>query len=625
MCAIARYRHSSLALLALLVLSACGNPDSARTCSAASECGPLSWCRDGYCVSNAAPLAVIEPPAAPTTHRLLTFGGGASRDPDGEDAVAAWHWTVRGSGTAAADGCLALPSEGTAMDLVVVFPCAGEYDVALEVLDRKGTASAPSTVRTQVALSADPPTVAAGADLAVDHRCAGTPLACATWDGASSVLPLTATASGPPATTFSYRWTVEPPPELAPLPAPRVVFEPSAEVAAPRVTLATDGTAIAGRYTFTVTATDSRGLVAVARQRVDVGNRPPVLTGGGALEIPHGFEAATRRFVASGATSPATWSDPDGDPVVSLGYTALHTGDGGALLAVEDRGDRAGVTVVVPYDAPADAARLIGPGVRRRVELAVADVNGARASTGWDLTIGNRPPRTASAVGEVRVDHRFDAATGAWRAEAPISTFADEDGDPVELELSGDVACAGLTQTRGAATVACAQPWGGVAGALAAFVGTHAVTVTPRDPFGPGTPERSTVVVGNRPPRVLASQALVVATCTPTVACCDLGSGGQKCLEHDFTWSPSSAAPALVEDDDGDPVDLLPAADGTCLSATAPPAAPCGAGGCTVSLSLCGGRSACNAFGPAGTLALTASDGVATATGLVSVDATCAP
>jgi hypothetical protein len=624
MCAIARYRLAALGLFSVLV-AACGDPDAPRSCSATAGCSPVSWCRDGYCVSNAAPVAVIGAPSSPTTHRLLTFGGGTSHDPDTEDAIAAWHWTVRGTGGAAADGCRALPAEATGRDLTVVFPCAGEYEGALEVLDGMGAASEPATVRASVALSADPPSVTAGPDLSVEHRCAGTPLACGAWDGARGDLGLSATASGPPATTFSYRWTVELPPELSALPAPRVTFAPSPEVAAPRVTIGTDGTAIAGRYTFTVTATDSRGMLAVARQRVDVGNRPPVLVGGGALEIPHGFEAATHRFVATGTTPAAAWSDPDGDPVVSLGFTALRSGDGAGILAVEDRGDRAGVTVVVPYDAPGDAARLIGPGVRRRVELAVADANGARASTGWDVTVGNRPPRTASAVGEARVEHRFDAVAGAWRAEAPLSTFVDDDGDPVELELSGDPACATLAQDRGAATVACALPFGGFAGALGAFVGSHGVTVTPRDPFGRGAGQPSSIVVGNRPPRIVATQALLPATCTPTATCCDLGSGGQKCLEHDFAWSPSSAAPVLVVDDDGDPLDLVPASDGTCLSAPAPGTASCGAEGCPVSLALCGGRSLCNAFGPGGTLSLTASDGVSTVSGAVSVDATCTP
>jgi hypothetical protein len=123
----------------------------------------------------------------------------------------------------------------------------------------------------------------------------------------------------------------------------------------------------------------------------------------------------------------------------------------------------------------------------------------------------------------------------------------------------------------------------------------------------------------------VATQALLPATCTPTATCCDLGSGGQKCLEHDYAWSPSSAAPVLVVDDDGDPLDLAPASDGTCLAAPAPGTASCGPEGCPVTLSLCGGRSTCNTFEPAGTLSLTASDGVATTSGVVSVNAACAP
>jgi hypothetical protein len=90
----------------------------------------------------------------------------------------------------------------------------------------------------------------------------------------------------------------------------------------------------------------------------------------------------------------------------------------------------------------------------------------------------------------------------------------------------------------------------------------------------------------------------------------------------DAVVAPSAGSAALLVDDDGDPLAVGLAGD-ACLSAAAPPAQPCPAAGCEVGLSLCGGPLQCGAFQPAGVLSVTASDGLASVAGTVSVEAAC--
>jgi hypothetical protein len=278
---LARVAFRSVAVASLAVLLACGRPPAGRDCKSQADCPPDAHCRAGLCVADRAPVAVVGVPASPVSNVVLRFDGHGSHDPDPGDAVAGWSWDVRAAG-APSPACEPLLGAGRdEAELAVLFPCGGAFDVSLVVADSLGVPSAPSTVRVDVAMSADPPEVVAGADRAVGHRCAGAPLVCTPWDGSSSSFALSALASGPLGVTFRYSWTATPPPELAGQPAARVRFVPGPEVASPEVVLETDGTAIAGRWTFTVVATDSRELSAVARQRLDVGNRPPALAGGG--------------------------------------------------------------------------------------------------------------------------------------------------------------------------------------------------------------------------------------------------------------------------------------------------------------------------------------------------------
>jgi hypothetical protein len=610
------------------VAGACGSLPAGRNCAVRSDCPPDAHCRAGVCVADRPPVAVITAPASPRSNLLLSFGAHASHDPDPGDAVSAYAWGVRPAGPVDA-ACE--PMMGSARDLAevtVLFPCGGEFEVSLVVKDSLGLESAPAVRRILVDASTDPPHVVVGADGMRDHHCTGTPLRCTMWDGAGDAFLLSAQASGPLGVTFRYHWSATPPPELAGQPAPRVIFFPGPDAEAPAVQVETDGTAIAGDWRFDVVATDSRGMADAAHQRVRIANRPPVVTGGGTVVVHHAYDPALRRFTAWGTTPPAAWSDPDGDPVTPLGVAFGHSGDGpGATFGGVDLGDRAQFTIAVPHGATGSPAFLTGPGATRVVDFPVADANGARASARWAVEVDNRLPRLESAVPALAVPHAYDAAGVRYVAQAALSTWVDDDGDPLVPSVSGDARCAEVSAegrvvgaaSRARAVVGCALPYPGVP-AVEALAGGHDLMVTMSDPWGAGPAQASHVEIGNRAPRLLATSVMLVASCTPIGACCDDGLA-LGCRAHEVVMAPSSGEARLVVDDDGDPLALgLPG--GSCLSATAP-AQPCPAEGCAVALALCGGPLQCGAFAPSGVLGLTASDGLGRLEGSVAVDAAC--
>ena len=610
---------SRLVLLAA-ALAACGEPPAPATCSTAAECPTGSWCRSGGCVADAPPVASIEPPPALGTNRPLTFRGGGSHDADPGDSVVGFDWRV--AQVAAAPGCDPSPLTGTERDITVVFPCPGDHDVTLAVKDTMGVASPPATLRVRVEPTIDPPQIATGPDRAVDHRCAGEPLRCTTWDGSSDTVSLSAAGVAPEGMGFRFRWSVERPAELAGQPAPTVTFLPDETSPSPAVRIETAGTAIAGRYVFVATAVDARGMVAVARQSVEVGNRPPVLVGGGRLLLPHAYEPSTRSFLATGETPPATWVDPDGDPVTSLGFTSTHAGDGGATFDVLGLGDHARLTVVVPLAGPGSGAFLVGPGVTRRVELAVADANGARASVAWDVEVTNRAPRLVTAVPETSVDHTFEAAFQRYAAQAPLSTWVDDDGDPLVLAVEGDPLCAEVVERSGTAWVTCSAPYAGSPDA-GRITGWRTLRVRASDPFTAGPAQETRLEIRNRPPRLVSAALDLPVTCvTDPAVCCTPGIQKGTCAERDVRYLTTTAAPALLVDDDGDPLEVDATAGGGCLSAGTLPH-PCTGAACSPVLTLCGGRSGCAGWMPQGSLALAGTDGLARVEGSVPVTGVC--
>ena len=612
-------RASFLVSLLAALLAGCGDLPTPRTCSSGAPCSAGSWCRSGVCVANAPPVALIETPASPFSNRPVLFRGGGSHDVDPGDAVASWAW--KASAPAGTSGCEPLPASGSGADFTVVFPCGGDHDLSLTVTDSLGLVGAERTVRVHVEATLDPPMLFVAPDISVDHRCSGAPLACTSWNDLSSSIGLFATGIAPPGASFTFRWSVELPPELASQPPPRVIFTPDETAAAPRVLIETAGTAIAGRYTFVVAATDSRAMVAVGRQRVDVGNRPPVVSGGGTVALPHAYEAATGIFVAAGNTPTATWTDPDGDPITLVGFSSSRTGDGGNVFDLQGQGDHARLTVVVPYTRPGDAAFLIGPEVRRHVDLIVADVNGARGAAGWDVTISNRAPRLVTAVPIASVDHSFEVAAQRYAAQAALSSWVDDDGDPVEFSSSGDPLCLDLANRQGTAWVTCSLAYAGRP-AAASFAGTRSIRVAARDPFEPGPSQDTTLEIRNRPPRPLAVNVEFFTSCTNTRACCEVDPETRACMEFKYRYDPVSMLVPLVVDDDGDPLDLTATASGTCLAVAGAPLS-CDPGGCSFELSLCGDPSFCSRSKPGGSLALTASDGLGSLSSTVTVGDNC--
>ena len=599
-------RASLLASLLAALLAGCGDLPAPRSCSIAAPCGAGSWCRSERCVANAPPVASIEAPTSPGSNRPVLFRGGGSHDIDPGDSVTSWAW--KASAPAGTSGCEPFPASGSGADFTVVFPCGGDHDLSLTVTDSMGLVGAERTVRVHVEATLDPPLLFVAPDISVDHVCSGAPLTCTPWNGLSSTIGLSATGIAPPGAIFTFRWSVELPPELASQPSPRITFTPDETAAAPRVLIETAGTAIAGRYTLVVAATDSRAMVAVGRQRVDVGNRPPVVSGGGTVALPHAYEAATRSFVAAGSTPTATWTDPDGDPVTPVGFSSSRTGDGGNVFDVQGQGDHARLTVVVRHGGPGDAPFLIGPGVRRHVDLVVADVNGARGTAGWDVTITNRPPRLATAVTAASVDHAFEGAAQRYAAQAALSSWVDDDGDPLEFSSSGDPLCLDVANRQGTAWVTCSLAYPGRP-AVASFAGTRSIRVAARDPFEPGPSQDTSLEIRNRSPRPLAVGVELFTSCTNTRVCCETDPETRACLEFKYRYDPVSGVVPLVVDDDGDPLDLAVTASGTCLAVSGAPSS-CGPEGCSFELSLCGDPSICSRSKTVGSLALAASDGL---------------
>jgi hypothetical protein len=614
-------RHVRLATaLAAALTAACGASGAGpRSCLSSADCSADAYCLDRVCRADAPPVAVISVPSSLATHTSIAFDGSASSDPDPGDVVASWSWSVSPVGAA----CNATTVSAPGPLLQTVFTCAGTFQVELVVRDGFGVASTPARRTVSVTPTSDPPSVAAGADVAVDHRCEGTPLVCRPRDASGgSVVQLAASASSPVGGPVAYRWTYAVPAELAGKPAPRVVFDPGASVPNPTVLVETDGTAIAGEYRFVVEATDSRGLVAAAAQRMTVGNRPPVVSGGGTVTVPHAYTASTRTFSAGGATPPLAVVDPDGDPTTPLGFEWNHSGDGGGLFAGSDQGNHATFTIAVAYAVPGDAAHLIGAlGLARTVEYVVRDENGAEGRGVWDVVVSNRPPRVATPVASASVPHRFEAATSRYLASATLSSYVDDDGDPIEpVPATGDAICSSLSLSGESVTAECALAYAGFPIANQ-IVGPHLLSVKVRDPWSESAVERPVVTIGNRPPRVASASYVLPVLCTYGTKCCDFDVALHQCLAYSSGYPAVAASvPAAVTDDDGDPVQLTLVGDG-CLGASASPPI-CVAGACpTLDLGLCARTVSCSPGLGGGSVAVTAFDGDLSGTGSISATA----
>lgn len=604
-------RHAGLATaLAVAFATACGASGTGpRPCLSNADCSADAYCLDRVCRADAAPVAVIAAPATLATHTLIVFDGSASTDPDPGDAIASWSWSI----SPATATCNAATAAGAGPKLETVFTCPGTFRVELVARDGFGVASVPARLTVSVTPTAEPPAVAVGPDVSLDHRCEGVPLLCSPRDSiGGSTIPLSAVGSSPVGGSIAYRWSFQLPAELAGKPAPRVTFSPSASVASPTVLIETDGTSISGKYPFVVEATDSRGLVAAAIQYATVGNKPPAVSGGGTVTVPHSYAAGSHAFTAGGTTPALAVADPDGDPTTPIGFSWNHSGDGTSYFAGTDQGDHATFTITVPFNAPADAAYLIGGlGLSRTVTYAAVDVNGAQGSATWDVVVDNRPPRVATAVATASVPHRFDAATSRYLASATLSTYVDDDGDPIEpVPGTGDGVCSTLSLAGQTLKVDCSLPFAGFAIANQ-IAGPHPLAVQVRDPWAPSAPATPVVTIQNRPPRMASASYALPGTCTLVSSmCCEYDPGPPVvCIVRATGFDAvTSLVPPNVADDDGDPVQLAFAGD-ACASASASPPV-CVPSQCPqLVLQLCGKPPSCSPNPSSGTVTVTVTDG----------------
>jgi len=541
-------------LAAALLLAACGSKiDKPQSCQSKADCPPDTFCRGAICVAGAAPVAAVTSPPRPhLTYTKLVFGGAGSRDPDPEDHVASLRWTARKIQADCDPYPAAASGNGVDTPFFTVIQCPGTFEVRLVAVDGTGRESAPAVVPLAVEPSSAVPTITMGADQAFDHVCTAGPLLC-TVAPASRTVPLQAAAASPVSTGLQYEWFVTTPTGMGV--APRVTFAPGAAVPAPTAAIETDGTAIAGEYTFSVVASDDRVAV-VGHQRVTVRNRPPRLAGVGSIEVPHRFDATTTppTFRAQGTATPAQASDPDGDP---LETSFTSTGVAGTTFDVIPRETSADFFIAVPYRGPEDSKNLIAPGLSRTITLTARDPNGGEAQFTWDIAVGNRLPRMVSAPGAASVSHTFDAARRRYLALASLGDVVDDDGDPIaQGSITGDAVCTEISTVVGAGrpTVTCALPYLGVPRADL-FSGDRRVQVVLADPFGAEASFPFLVSIQNRAPVLTARPEVPVTSCVTSRTCCDFDPIARQCLAYDFSaGSGSGHLDPAVTDPDGDPL-----------------------------------------------------------------------
>ncbi len=594
---------------AAAALLGCG-AQQPRACATSADCPSDAYCIEGACRADSPPTALIAPPAALLSHTRLAFDGSGSRDPDPDDGIAGYEWSLR----VVSASCNGTPQGGTGAVFQPVITCPGEFEVRLVATDRYGVASVPAALRFAVTLVPEPPTVTAAADLAVDHRCAGAPLACAAVDaGGSRALQLGAAGSSPVGDAFSFRWSGERPAGAS---AARVTYTPGPDVQTPTVSIDTDGTAIAGEWSFVVEATDARGLVAVGAQRIAVGNAAPVIASvTDPVSVPHLFDAGGSRFLAHGTIPAASVFDPDGDPIVLESWQTSTTDAGPGTFTLGS--DHRTFDVAVPYARPSDGAFLVGPTVSRSIRYTVADVNGAASSATWPIVVTNRAPRIAAAVGAVAVPHAFDAAASQYVATATLSTFVDDDGDPLLVDADTGFAPCTARSSGAAAVASCAVPYAGTP-RVGDLAGLRRLSVTVRDPLEGAVTAPADVTIEDQPPTVTSASYALPASCGKSV-CCDPDPSG--CLAWGRSIGAASGTGVTpATDPDGDPIVVTYVGTGGSIS---PNPETCIPGSCPpIQLAIDAEPDACNASGTA-TLSVVASDGAAQGTGTITLTHPC--
>jgi hypothetical protein len=542
------HRPALPALLLAAALSACTQQRTAQECATPSDCPADARCRESVCVANAPPVALLSVPASPVAFALVSLSGTSSFDPDPEDGIASYRWTIRSAGA----DCPPPVVAGTEATASVRFGCPGAHEVELVVTDGLGRSSEPSVATVTVAPDPGPALVTAGADVAVQHGCLGMPLLCRA-DVANGSIALSST--GPGDAGITYAWTVQPPAGRALGVGRRVTFTPGPDVPDPSVVIETDGLGISGDWLFRVEARDAAGAVGAAVMRVSIGNHPPELvhTPG---PVPHVYDAVGQAFHATGEIAVAV-SDPDGDPIVRQ-VTAHHVGDGSAsTFTALDVGDKVTFSITVPYDGPTAPQRLIGGAeLERSIRFSAVDVNGATAEGTWGVVVENERPVATPPPLPVAVNHSYSPSSSSYVATATLDAWSDPEGDPLTPVPSVAAGCTAPTLVAGTASITCFYPFTG-SPAAEQFAGPHAISYAVRDPWA-STSRAIGVTVLNRPPIFLVSAFTVAAACVSETTCCEFDPDTHVCMSRDRSWGPASIPSGVfLADPDGDPLSVV--------------------------------------------------------------------
>jgi hypothetical protein len=592
----------TLALVSLALATACGSPRGpAAACSGDEQCGAAARCVSDTCVANSPPQASFSTQGDLVSNAVVTLDATASTDPDDQDEVTSFAWTVEAVGARCAPPVVA----DTTAIAKVRFGCAGSYAVHLVVKDTMGAES--PEVTKNVGVAAGPSSlVNAGADQTVLHGCSGSPLRC----GLVTAVKLAGAVSAAPAGAVTYQWTAVPPANR-PLDATRRVrFSPSANVLDPAVEVETDGTPISGDWVFRLEVRDGISALGSADMRLSVGNRPPVVDLAAQHDYPHHYDPATRTYSSAGTVS-AQVSDPDGDPVARK-VEWRHTGDGGGQFDGVDGGTAVSFRIAVT-----DAPSLAGSGLERAVSVAADDGNGGATTGSVPVLVGNRPPALAGTT-RASASHTFTAATETFSSVAAVGTWVDPDGDPLTgVPATGDPECASALEADGTARVTCAATRAGL-DSLAQFVGLRTFDVHARDPWDVGT-GTAALTIGDRPPFVSSVTLRPTMSCVREFAglCCEpLYS---QCLQYgDEHQGGSFSLPLGVTDPDGDPLQVW----AQLVDEQLPLSVTCVRGACAASLYVPPVQTCASA--PAShTVAIQVSDGVTLANGAVAVSPGC--
>lgn len=496
-----------LVLFLLAVAPAgCGpaSRDAVRECAIDADCGPAVRCVQGACQASRAPTADFALPAELATHRLVTALAVVT-DPDVDDTVAGWSWTV----TRVSAACDADVDVGDGPRLEAVFWCPGTYEVSLLVSDAAGAVSAPARRTVTVATLAGAPSVSAGPAVAIDHRCAGMPLRCEL----TQAVALSADGLAPLGGPLTYAWAALPPDPSRAAASATVTHSPTAGDAL--LMLSTAGGPISGAWRLRVRAQDALGNLAQAFQLVTVGNREPVVDAT-ALALDHRYDGAYR--VDGALAVPA--SDPDGDPV-EVGLAMQEPAGSGCSATLT--GAAAGATLALSCPAPGG---LLAAG--RAVVATATDVNGASVAAAVPVTALNRlpvlRPRAGAGLTTLALDHGVGPCPvggGTCFLVSGDDPFlaTDPDGDPITAVTLLPRVEAGRPTSSGAALTGAAGATFRFATALAfpaefrspTGESGFSLTATASDPFGTSAAAQPGLAIRilNRPPALAQALASV--------------------------------------------------------------------------------------------------------------------